>query len=316
MRAELVVDARAQLGEGPLWDARTHELLWVDILARLVATTGTIRAGQKGLSILSDEVRELEQQGEHSAMPPSHAYAGDIVLDGVTYRFPDADVPVLSGVSTVIREGSTTAFVGESGAGKSTLLDVVLGLLEPVAGTVTCGGQDTRDDLNGWYAGIGVVPQEVFLLDDTLEANITLGEDGAADPERLGEAIRLAQLDSVLDDLPLGLRTRLGERGVRLSGGQRQRVGIARALYRRPRILVLDEATSALDNATEHRITETIERLSGRMTVLVVAHRLSTVRKADKVVFLSEGSVVAEGTFDEVEARSPQFSKLVSLGRV
>lgn len=283
---------------------------------RLVATTGIIRSGQKGLSILCTELRELDQQGQHPATAPSRTYRGDIVVDRVTYCFPDSDEPVLRGVSTVLREGSTTAFVGESGAGKSTLLDIVLGLLDPVTGTVECGGQDIRDDLNGWYAGIGVVPQEVFLLDDTLEANITLGEDGVADSQRLEEAVRLAQLDAVLNDLPEGLRTRLGERGVRLSGGQRQRVGIARALYRRPRLLILDEATSALDNATEHRITETIAGLRGLMTVVVVAHRLSTVRTADKVVFLSEGSVVAEGTFSEVEARSAGFSELVSLGRM
>lgn len=283
---------------------------------RLVATTGLIRSGQHGLSVLCTELNELEQQGQHPASPPSVLYDGDIVLDQVTYCFPDSREPVLRDVSTVIKHGTTTAFVGSSGAGKSTLLDLVLGLLAPTAGMVTCGGRDIHEDLNGWYSGIAVVPQDVFLLDDTLEANITLGEDGTADPERLGEAVRLAQLGPVLEDLPRGLSTRLGERGVRLSGGQRQRVGIARALYRRPRLLVLDEATSALDNATEQRITETIERLSGLVTVVIVAHRLSSVRKAGTVVFMAEGSVAAEGTFAEVEAQSPQFSELVSLGRV
>jgi ABC-type multidrug transport system fused ATPase/permease subunit len=136
------------------------------------------------------------------------------------------------------------------------------------------------------------------------------------DRGRLEEAVRLAQLDSVIGQLPGGLLTRIGERGVRLSGGQRQRVGIARALYRRPRVLVLDEATSALDNVTEHRIAETIERLSGRMTVVVVAHRLSTVRNADKVVFLSQGRVEAEGTFQEVAGLSPDFSRLIALGKL
>ncbi|WP_171042260.1 ABC transporter ATP-binding protein [Sinomonas gamaensis] len=283
---------------------------------RLVATTGLIRSGQHGLSVLCAELNELEQQGQHSAGPPSVLYDGDLVVDQLTYSFPDSRQPVLRNVSTVIKHGTTTAFVGSSGAGKSTLLDLVLGLLTPTAGRITCGGRDIQEDLNGWYSGIAVVPQDVFLLDDTLEANITLGENGTADPERLSEAVRLAQLEPVLDDLPLGLGTRLGERGVRLSGGQRQRVGIARALYRRPRLLVLDEATSALDNATEQRITETIERLSGLVTVVIVAHRLSTVRKAGTVVFMADGSVAAEGTFSEVEAQSPQFSELVSLGRV
>ena len=282
---------------------------------RLVATTGLIRSGQKALTVLAAETQELDRAERHRSGPPSRAYDGDIRLDEVTFAFPDADEPVLSSVSTTIEHGRTTAFVGASGAGKSTLLDLVLGLLEPTSGSITCGGVDTKSDLNGWYAGLGVVPQEVFLLDDTLEANITLGE-GTADLVRLDEAVRLAQLDAVIADLPDGLGTRLGERGVRLSGGQRQRVGIARALYRKPKILVLDEATSSLDGATEYRITETVERLSGLMTVIVVAHRLSTVRHADKIVFLSAGSVAAEGTFEEVRELSPEFSQLVSLGQV
>lgn len=284
---------------------------------RLVATTGIIRAGQKGLRILATELEELNLQGRHRSEPPSRTYEGDIVVDQVTFAFPDSGDLVLRDVSATIKQGRTTAIVGASGAGKSTLLDIVLGLLKPTRGEIRCGGDDTREDLNAWYAGLGVVPQEVFLLDGTLESNITLdGEDRPRDPHRFQEVIRLAQLESVLADLPEGTQTRLGERGVRLSGGQRQRVGIARALYRRPRVLVLDEATSALDNATEHRITETIERLSGLMTVVVVAHRLSTVRNADKVIFMSNGTIAAEGTFSEVQEQSPEFARLVSLGQL
>ncbi|WP_171041215.1 ABC transporter ATP-binding protein [Sinomonas susongensis] len=282
---------------------------------RLIATTGLIRSGEKALVVLAAEVRELDRTDRHPSAPPGREYDGDIRLESVTFAFPDADAPVISSVSTTIEHGRTTAFVGASGAGKSTLLDLVLGLLAPTSGLITCGGVDTRADLNAWYKGLGVVPQEVFLLDDTLEANITLGARHT-DSQLLDEAVRLAQLGPVIADLPEGLGTRLGERGVRLSGGQRQRVGIARALYRRPKVLVLDEATSALDGATEYRITETVERLSGTMTVIVVAHRLSTVRHADKIVFLSSGSVTAQGTFEEVRALSPEFSELVSLGQV
>ncbi|MDQ4501900.1 ABC transporter ATP-binding protein [Sinomonas sp. ASV322] len=282
---------------------------------RLVATTGLIRSGQKSLEILSTEISGLERHGTHVAETPLVEFDGDIVLDRLSFSFPDSDELVLKGVATTIERGKTTAFVGASGAGKSTLLDILLGLLEPTTGSVRCGGRDIRDDLNGWYAGLGMVPQDVFLLDGTLEANITLGNEDP-DPIRLEEALRLAELDAVVAELPDGLETRVGERGVRLSGGQRQRVGIARALYRGPRVLVLDEATSALDNATEHRITRTIERLSGHLTVIVVAHRLSTVRNADKIVFLSEGSIEAEGTFAEVQTLSPDFSRLVTLGQL
>lgn len=284
---------------------------------RLVATTGGIRAGEVGLRILVAEIRQLDDHGSYVSGPPVRHFEGDITLEGVSFTFPDAEEPVLNDVSATVVEGQTTAFVGSSGAGKSTLLDLILGLLDPTRGSVRCGGMDIRNDFAAWYSQLGVVPQDVFLLDDTLEANIAFGDEaGDVDRDRLADAIRLAQLGDFIGELPDGLATRLGERGVRLSGGQRQRVGIARALYRQPRILVLDEATSALDNATEHRITETLERLAGTMTVIVVAHRLSTVRNADKVIFMSDGMIQAEGTFREVEALSPEFAHLVALGKL
>jgi ABC-type multidrug transport system fused ATPase/permease subunit len=285
---------------------------------RVVATIGGIRAGRVGLDILSHEVENLDAGGYHSEVPVSaNRFSGDIVLDDVSYRYRDAQSDVLHRVSTVITEGRTTAFVGSSGAGKSTLLDIVLGLLEPTSGTVRCGGRSIFDDLPTWYEGLGVVPQDVYLLDDTLEQNIAFGErPERVDPDRLADAIVLAQLTPLLSDMPEGLCTRLGERGVRLSGGQRQRVGIARALYRRPSVLVLDEATSALDNATEQKISETIDALSGKMTIMLVAHRLSTVKNADKVVFMSGGVIEAEGTFDEVQEESAEFAHLVALGKL
>lgn len=284
---------------------------------RLVAGLGQIRAGQVGLRNLTADIERLDRDGFQTEAAPTRSFIGDIVLNHVDFHFPDSDGPVLRDVSTVIEEGRTTAFVGSSGAGKSTLLDIVLGLLTPTSGTVTSGGVDIQSDLASWYAGLGVVPQDVFLLDDTLVANIAFGvPPEEVDAGRLRHAVSLAQLDGLLADLPEGLETRMGERGVRLSGGQRQRVGIARALYRQPRLLVLDEATSALDNATEHRITETIEELSGRMTIIVVAHRLSTVRNADRVIFMSAGEIASEGTFTEVEADNHEFAHLVALGKL
>lgn len=288
-------------------------------LNRVVAAVGGIRAGRVGLEILSREVESLSREQIQPEVQVSNitSFSGDIVLESVTYTYADAKEPVLSGVSTRIRQGMTTAFVGTSGAGKSTLLDVLLGLLTPVSGTVRCGGKDIFDDLPLWYSTLGVVPQDVFLLDDTLANNIAFGcSSGEVDFERLTEAVELAQLTSLLQELPDGLETRLGERGVRLSGGQRQRVGIARALYRRPTVLVLDEATSALDNATEKKISETINALSGQMTIIIVAHRLSTVRRADKIVFMSSGRIETEGTFEEVEEANADFSHLVALGRL
>lgn len=288
-------------------------------LNRVVATIGGIRAGRVGLEILSREVESLSREGVQSGTQTSSNtdFSGDIVLDSVSYTYEDARIPVLRGVTTRIRQGTTTAFVGTSGAGKSTLLDVLLGLLNPTSGTVSSGGNDIFQDLPSWYDTLGVVPQEVFLLDDTLANNIAFGRSpDQIDFERLTEAVELAQLSPLLKELPQGLETRLGERGVRLSGGQRQRVGIARALYRRPGVLVLDEATSALDNATEKKISETIDALSGQMTIIIVAHRLSTVRHADNIVFMSGGKIETEGTFEEVVEASAEFSHLVALGRL
>ncbi|MFI7484323.1 ABC transporter ATP-binding protein [Kocuria sp. M1R5S2] len=288
------------------------------VLNRVTAAFGAIRAGRVALEILVDEVEELEAHGSfQESAGQLRRFSGDIEVHDVTFRFQDSDDLILRRVNTAVPEGSTVAFVGTSGAGKSTLLDIILGLLDPTSGSVTCGGTDVRADLPSWYAGLGVVPQDVFLLDDTVAANIAFGESAATiDHDRLRHALDSAQLTDLIGHLSEGLETRLGERGIRLSGGQRQRIGIARALYREPSVLVLDEATSALDNITERQITDTIASLRGSMTIILVAHRLSTVRHADKVVFMAEGTIQTEGTFVEVEQVSPEFARLVELGRL
>lgn len=285
-------------------------------LNRVTANLATVRAGQAGLKIFVEALDELDTEGMHDDSPAAtEPFTGDIELDGVTMQYADADVPVLENLSLRIPANATTAFVGSSGAGKSTLLDLILGLLKPNAGTISCGGRSIDSDLATWYAGLGVVPQDVFLVDDTIAANIAYGltPDGF-DRERIVEVASIAQLDELIAELPDGFETMVGDRGVRLSGGQRQRIGLARALYRRPRFLVLDEATSALDNATEHEIAATLDRLRGSMTVIIVAHRLSTVRNADSLIFLEAGRIATRGTFDEVRAANPEFARLVELG--
>lgn len=287
-------------------------------LNRVMATAAGIRAGSAGLRILADEVTALERDGYHDPLPASaEPFRGDIRFTDVGFRFEDSPAPVLQGINTVIAAGTTVAFVGGSGAGKSTLLDLLLGMFEPTTGTITCGGRDITEDIARWHAQISVVPQDVFVLDDSVRANIAYGlEESDVDHARLAEAVERSQLTGIIEQLPDGLDTRLGERGVRLSGGQRQRIGIARALYRRPDVLVLDEATSALDNATEQRITRTIEQLNGEMTIVIVAHRLSTVKNADRVVFMADGRIRTEGTFAQVERDNAEFARLVTLGRL
>jgi ABC-type multidrug transport system fused ATPase/permease subunit len=287
-------------------------------LNRVSANLATIRTGQVGLDIVLNSTSELDQRGSHVETPlEGEPYRGDIELRHLSFRYADATEDVLTDLSLTIRENATTAFVGSSGAGKSTLLDLVLALQDPTSGTIECGGRSIFADRAAWYSGLGVVPQEVFLVNDTLRSNIAFGvAPENIEQERIDEVVRMSQLGELIQSMPDGLDTIVGERGVRLSGGQRQRLGLARALYRRPRVLVLDEATSALDNATEYEIAETLRGLQGSMTILIVAHRLSTVRGADTLVFLKDGRIESTGTFTEVRQANAEFARLVALGEL
>lgn len=286
-------------------------------LVRLLGSVGTTRVADQPMRLVIDELhaletseRELGSQARSEGPVPD----GDLRVEDLWYRYPGTDVDVLRGVDLTVPKGTSLAVVGSSGAGKSTFVDLLLGLHEPTRGRITAGGRDVMENLVGWQSSLAVVPQDVYLADASLAANIAFGER----PEDVDEAlvlecIRRANLEHVVAELPDGLDSWLGERGVRLSGGQRQRVGIARALYRRPRLLVLDEATSALDNRTERSVTETIGALAGEITVVVVAHRLSTVRHADQLVYLDGGVVRARGSFDEVRRQNADFAELVAL---
>ncbi|WP_277452460.1 ABC transporter ATP-binding protein [Janibacter sp. DB-40] len=252
---------------------------------------------------------------EASAMPlPMER---ELVLSEVCFQYQDAADPVLDHVSLRVPKGSSVALVGPSGSGKTTLVDLVLGFYEPTSGLITADGIDVFSDISAWRANIAYVPQDVFLIEGTIEDNIAFEADRAdesAHAALLSQAIMQADLEGLIAGLPDGVRTQVGERGSRLSGGQKQRIGMARALYRRPRLLILDEATSALDNATEQRVSGVIHGLGEDVTTIVVAHRLSTVREADAIVLLEEGHVSAIGTFEELRASSSSFADLVRLG--
>ncbi len=237
-----------------------------------------------------------------------------IALRDVRYRYETASGAALRNVNIAIPAGAAVGFVGSTGAGKSTLIDIILGLLEPQSGAVLVDGVDIRQSGVGeWQRAIGYVPQSIYLMDDTLRCNVALGvQPDKIDDASLWRALRAAQLEPLLNRLPDGLNTIIGEQGVRLSGGERQRIGIARALYHDPDVLVLDEATSALDNATERAIVQAVEALKGQRTVITVAHRLSTVRNCDKLYFMKEGRVEAEGSYQELQAMHADFAAMAS----
>jgi ATP-binding cassette, subfamily B, bacterial PglK len=241
-------------------------------------------------------------------------FTPDIHLDDVTFTYPGASKPAISNVSLKAPAGSSVALVGASGAGKSTLADMILGVLEPEHGQVRIGSVAPVDAIRQWPGGIAYVPQDVALANATIRSNVAFGlPDAAVDDDMVWEALMRAHLvGSLLQDRE-GLDTLIGERGVMLSGGQRQRVGIARALYTRPRLLVLDEATSSLDGATEQAISRTIAELEGAVTTVIIAHRLSTVRHVDQLVYLEEGHAIARGTFNDVRSLSPAFNRQAEI---
>ena len=223
-------------------------------------------------------------------------FRATLELSQITYSYPGAAEPALKDLSLTIQRGESVGFIGASGAGKSTLVDILLGLLTPDTGEVRVDGKDIQENLRNWQDQIGYVPQSIYLTDDTLRCNVAFGlTDEQIDDEAVQRAIQAAQLEEFVASLPEGLETIVGEHGVRLSGGQRQRIGIARALYHDPVVLVLDEATSALDAVTERDVMQAVYALHGDKTLLIVAHRLSTVAHCDKLVRLEEGRVVEEG---------------------
>ncbi|MFJ4224650.1 ABC transporter ATP-binding protein [Microbacterium sp. NPDC089695] len=234
-------------------------------------------------------------------------------LSGVEFTFPGGEVPAVRDVNLRIPIGTTVGIAGASGAGKSTLVDLLLGLLSPTAGSIRIDGRRLEDVLEAWRTHVGYVPQEVTLFDGSIAQNIALKWGAEVDLARVEDAARRAQLWDVIEQRADGLQTQVGERGLTLSGGQRQRLGIARALYSDPLILVLDEATSALDTKTEADVSAAIRSLRGDVTVIAVAHRLSTIMESDQILFMQDGTVAANGTFAEVVAANPAFAAQAKL---
>lgn len=228
-------------------------------------------------------------------------FENQIVLENITYYYPQSEEPSLSNISLTIKKGESIAFIGKSGAGKTTLVDLILGLLEPKSGDIKVDKKSIYNDLRGWQNLIGYIPQSIFLMDETIKRNIAFGvPDELIDSDKLEKALVATQLKELINELPNGMQTTVGDRGVRLSGGQRQRIGIARALYHEREILVLDEATSALDNETEKLVNDSISELSGLKTLIIIAHRLSTVERCSCLYRLDKGHIINSGSFHEI----------------
>jgi ABC-type multidrug transport system fused ATPase/permease subunit len=258
-----------------------------------------------GLPVIETIYNELKLNNQDiqaiSTISGNFSFSNEIKITGLSFSYPDTKTKTLDNVSLSFKYGQTIGIIGPSGSGKSTLVDLILGLLTQSEGTIVADNQNIADSMREWQNLIGYVPQTVFLCDDTLRRNIAFGiPDHLIDDEWVKMAVKYSQLEDYVRTLDLGLNTFVGERGVRISGGQRQRIGIARALYHKPLILVLDEATSSLDNETEKGVMESIIALQGSKTILIVAHRLTTVQHCDKIFRFEQGILVEEGSAKEV----------------
>lgn len=235
-------------------------------------------------------------------------------LESINFQYPLAKGPTLRNISLEVKPGESIALVGPSGSGKTTLIDLMLGLLIPDSGSVFLSGINPSKAISQWPGAIGYVPQDIYISNATVGENVALGFPiEEIDESKIWRALDQAQVASFISTLGEGLATKLGDRGVKLSGGQKQRLGIARALLTKPRILFLDEATSALDSQTEHDVSEAINGLKGEVTLVFIAHRLSTAKRADRVIYISAGEILAQGSFDEVKRAVPDFQKQAEL---
>jgi ATP-binding cassette, subfamily B, bacterial PglK len=241
-------------------------------------------------------------------------FSPEISVVQASFRYPDRNEDAISKINLRIRDGEIIAVVGSTGSGKSTLIDIILGVLEPIEGTVSISQESPSAAIKKWPGAISYVPQDIVINSGSFLDNICLGyPQDEIDLNHVDSILKSVRLDGFVESLPLGARTQVGERGINLSGGQRQRLGIARALFTKPRLLVLDEATSSLDADTELAISDSIQKLRGSTTVILIAHRLSSVRGADVVVYLENGKILATGTFDEVRSITPDFDRQAKL---
>lgn len=293
----------------------------VFIIASARISPAVLRLQQNAVSIKSslgaaeptiNLYKELSSVAEFSTLKGDidtkhQGFIGNLEISDVSFTYPGADAPAINNITLHAGFGEFIALVGSSGAGKTTLVDIMLGIITPTSGSVLLSGKSIQNCVRDFPGAIGYVPQDVHLFAGSVYSNITLGFGDTVNKELVMDALKIAQLDEWVNSLPEGLNTEVGERGTQLSGGQIQRIGIARAMLTKPKILILDEATSSLDGTTEWKITSAIQELRKATTVIMIAHRLSTLRECDQIYFLENGSIIGAGSFEELRQAVPSF---------
>lgn len=287
-------------------------------LQRVFTAAIKVRHTMPAIDVIEADLRSdasfFEEKNIDHAIP---TFSHNLILENVSFHYDETRQNILSDLSVNIPKGKTVAFVGSTGSGKTTLVDLMVGLLHPQMGKICIDDAvlDTKNAMT-WQSQIAYVPQEVFLFDDSILRNVAIGEDTAnVNWERLKYAMTTANIHHFVEkELPQKYNTLIGEQGVRLSGGQRQRLGLARALYREPKVLILDEATSALDSITESAVIDSLKAHAENLTIIVIAHRLSTVRHADCIYLLEKGRIIAEGNYEKLIQKSEVFREMVELG--
>lgn len=281
---------------------------------RIYAGMSKLRFGAAAVDEIYYDLHKRDALAEIRNLPKDRLEVQNtITLDNLSFTYPGAETPALTNINLNVPSGNAIGLVGGTGAGKTTLVDIILGLLRPTEGQLKVDDTPITDqNLRQWQASLGYVPQDIFLVDATVAENIALGiPKTKIDHQKVEECAHMAQVhEFILNQMPQQYDTEVGERGVRLSGGQRQRIGIARALYHDPAILVFDEATSALDNATEKAVMDAVNALSHDKTIIMIAHRLSTVEKCDQIAVLKEGNIESQGTYEELLNNSKSFRRM------
>lgn len=281
---------------------------------RILGSVNTIRSAIPSIDVVYKIANpDVRQDNTQSKFGGKVSPFQKLSVDSLSFSY-NSDTVNLQDVSFDIHKGETIGVVGGSGAGKTTLVDVLLGLLKPTEGDVVCNDKSIYEAIEQWQSRIGYVQQVIFLMDASVKENIAYGIPfEKIDMDRINEVVRLTKLESWINELPNGVETRVGERGIRISGGQRQRIGLARALYRNPELLVLDEATSALDNLTEKEIMDDVYAMQGERTIIMIAHRLNTIRRCDRIFVFEAGKLVGEGNFDELSESNNEFQRIGAM---